>query len=419
MTAQTILYLIIAFVILDTVVGGILSWLNRSWMTKPIPAILQGIYDEEQYARQQAYQRVNKRVAWIEEAISLVITLAVLACGIFGLVDDWCKDITSSTVWEIALFLLLFNTFNTIIELPFAYYSTFVIEERFGFNKTTRKTFWLDTIKSFVVSYLLTAGLLIVLYLIYEAWGEMFWIWASILVIAVMMFFMLFYSNLIVPLFNKQKPLPEGELRDAIEQAVRDMGQRFKDIYLIDGSKRSTKANAYFTGFGPKKRIVLYDTLLEQMTTAEIVAVLAHEMGHYRHHDTIKNMIMSIVNVVAYLFLFSLLASSPLLPEALGGTAPSFVLSLVAFSVLMSPLSLLISPVANALSRRAERAADAFAADYGNAEALISGLKKLSAHNLSNLTPHPAVVWFEYSHPTLEQRVTALSNHINQHKHNA
>ena len=177
---------------------------------------------------------------------------------------------------------------------------------------------------------------------------------------------------------------------------------------MIDGSKHSTKANAYFTGFGPKKRIVLYDTLIEQLTTQEVVAVLAHEVGHYRHHDTLKNMFTSIVTVGVYLYVFSLMVSSPLLPEALGGTAPSFVLSMVAFSQLLTPISLVLDPLMNSVLRRAEYAADRYATAYGHGNTLISGLKKLSAHALSNLTPHPAFVWFSYSHPTLAQRIISI-----------
>ncbi|MBQ3730383.1 MAG: M48 family metallopeptidase, partial [Muribaculaceae bacterium] len=183
---------------------------------------------------------------------------------------------------------------------------------------------------------------------------------------------------------------------------------RFKDIYIIDGSKHSTKANAYFTGFGPKKRIVLYDTLQDRMTNEEIVAVLAHEFGHYKHRDTFKNMVISIVTIAVNLFVFSLLVDDPDLPAALGGTAPSFILALVAFSLLLSPIDIVLSPIGSAISRRAEYRADAFAASHGHGEALISGLKKLASHALSNLTPHPLVVWYRYSHPTLAQRIRAI-----------
>ena len=406
--AKTLLLLIIAFVTLEFIISSVLSWLNTRWMTHPVSPELEGLYDDEKYRKQQDYMRTNKRVSLIARCFSFTLTLIILGCGLLGWLDNQCKSWTDLPVLQVVLFLLIFNLFNTVIALPFTYYSTFVIEERFGFNRTTHKTFWLDTIKSFTVSTVLSAVLLGVVYWLYQTFGQQFWILATLAIAAFIVFFSMFYSNLIVPLFNKQTPLPEGELRDAITAAVESFGSRFKDIYIIDGSKHSTKANAYFTGFGPKKRIVLYDTLQDQMNNNEIVAVLAHEFGHYKHRDTFKNMFISIVMVAVNLFIFSLLVSNPDLPAALGGTAPSFILALVAFSMLFSPIDLLLNPVGNAISRRAEYRADAFAAEHGHGETLISGLKKLASHGLSNLTPHPLVVWFSYSHPTLAQRIRAI-----------
>ena len=406
--AQTLLGLIIAFVTLEFIISSVLSWLNTRWMTHPVPPELEGLYNEEKYRRQQDYMRTNKRVSLIARCVSFALTMVILLCGLLGWLDNLCKSWTQVPVLQVVLFLLIYNLFNTAIALPFSYYSTFVIEERFGFNRTTHKTFWLDTIKSFVVSTAISAALLGVVYWLYLTFGQQFWIWATLVVAVFILFFSMFYSNLIVPLFNKQTPLPEGELRDAITAALEDFGSRFKDIYIIDGSKHSTKANAYFTGFGPKKRIVLYDTLQDQMTNDEIVAVLAHEFGHYKHHDTFKNMFISIAMVAINLFVFSLLVSNPDLPAALGGTAPSFILAMIAFSLLLSPIDILLNPASNAISRRNEYRADAFAARHGHGETLISGLKKLASHGLSNLTPHPLVVWFSYSHPTLAQRIRAI-----------
>lgn len=406
--AKTLLLLIIAFVTLEFVISSVLSWLNTRWMTHPVPPELEGLYDEEKYRRQQDYMRTNKRVSLIARCVSFALTLVILGYGLLGWLDGQCKAWTDVPVLQVILFLVIYNLFNTVIALPFSYYSTFVIEERFGFNRTTHKTFWLDTVKSFTVSTLLSAVLLGVVYWLYQNFGQQFWIWATLVCAAFIIFFTMFYSNLIVPLFNKQTPLPEGELRNAITNALKQFGSSFKDIYIIDGSKHSTKANAYFTGFGPKKRIVLYDTLQDQMTNDEIVAVLAHEFGHYKHRDTFRNMIISIVTIAVNLFIFSLLVDNPDLPVALGGTAPSFILAMIAFSLLLSPIDLLLNPASSAISRRAEYRADAFAASHGYGEALISGLKKLASHALSNLTPHPLVVWFSYSHPTLAQRIRAI-----------
>ena len=314
--AKTLLLLIIAFVTLDFVISSVLSWLNTKWMTHPVPPELEGLYDDEKYRKQQDYMRTNKRVSLIARCVSFALTLVILGFGLLGWLDNQCKAWTDVPMLQVILFLVIYNLFNTVIALPFSYYSTFVIEERFGFNRTTHKTFWLDAVKSFAVSTLLSAVLLGVVYWLYQTFGQQFWIWATLVCAAFIIFFSMFYSNLIVPLFNKQTPLPEGELRDAITAAVASFGSRFKDIYIIDGSKHSTKANAYFTGFGPKKRIVLYDTLQDQMTNDEIVAVLAHEFGHYKHRDTFKNMFISIVMVAVNLFIFSLLVSNPDLPAA-------------------------------------------------------------------------------------------------------
>ena len=406
-----LLILIIAFVLFEFGVSSVLSWLNGKWMTHPIPKVLEGLYDEEKYQKQQAYMRANRRVGWIERCVSLAITLAVLIPGVLGWLDTLTTQWTHSLLLQLLLFFAIYMVASTIVSIPFAYYDTFVIEQKFGFNKTTKTTFWLDTLKSFLLTLVLGGVLLSVIFVLYDELRQSFWMWATLVCAAFIIFFSLFYSNLIVPLFNKQKLLEQGALRTAIENAAREMGFSIKNIYVINGSKHSTKANAYFTGFGMKKRMVLYDTLIEQLTTEEIVAVLAHELGHNKHHDTLKTMTMSIVMVAVNLFVFSLLADYPELSHALGGTREhSFALSLVAFSLLFSPIDLILAPLINAVSRRCEYAADAFANKYGHGEHLISGLKKLSANTLSNLTPHPAVVWMDYSHPTLAQRITALIN---------
>lgn len=406
--ATIFLYLIIAFLVLDTVVGFTLSWLNAKWMRHPIPKVLEGIYDEAKYRRQQQYMIDNRRFGRINDVVELIITLAIVATGLLGWLDTFTTTLTDNLAFQAIIFVIIVNIVATIIDLPFSYYDTFVIEERYSFNKTTQRTFWLDRIKGFLVSIVITGVLLWIVVSLYELWGSRFWVWASLICCAFLLFVNLFYSNLIVPLFNKQTPLPSGELRDAIESAARKAGFAMKDIYVIDGSKHSTKANAYFTGFGAKRRIVLYDTLMDQLTTDEIVAVLAHEMGHYRHGDTIKQMLLSMATIVIYLFVFSLFVDNAALSEALGGQRVSFALAIVAFGLLLSPINYILSPLSNAYTRRCEYRADRFAADMGMSQPLISGLKKLTAESLGNLTPHPLVVKITYSHPTLEQRITRL-----------
>lgn len=406
---STLLIVIIAFVLLEFAVSSVLSWLNGKWMSHPVPEVLKGLYDEEKYRKQQDYMRANRRVVWIERSVTLAISLVILLTGAFGWLDDLTARWSHGLVVQLLIFFGIYAVVSAIISLPFSYYDTFVVEQRFGFNKTTKFTFWLDTLKSLLLTLVLGAILLSVVFLLYSYLGTSFWLWATLVVAVFILFFSLFYSNLIVPLFNKQTPLKRGELRSTIENVASEMGFSIKDIYVIDGSKHSTKANAYFTGFGAKKRVVLYDTLIEQLTTDEIVAVLSHELGHYKHRDTIKNTVMSIVMVAVNLWVFSLLVDNPELSHALGGTRDhSFALSLIAFSLLFSPIDLVLDPIVNGISRQCEYRADAFAARYGHGEVLISGLKKLSANTLSNLTPHPVVVWMQYSHPTLARRIEAI-----------
>ncbi|MDD6475784.1 MAG: M48 family metallopeptidase [Sodaliphilus pleomorphus] len=406
---NAILVIIIAFVLLEFVLSSVLSYLNGRWMTHPIPQLLQGLYDEQQYAKQQHYMRANRRVSSLKRGVEVVVTLVLLAAGVYGRYDNWCKSCFDTGIVELLVFFFGCQLFIEILSIPFSYYSTFNVEQRYGFNKTTAATFWLDCVKEFLVEYVMTAIVMCGIFLLFQWLGSSFWIWATCFLTAIIVIVNLFYSSVIVPLFNKQTPLEAGILRQAIEQAAARMQFKIKNIYVINGSKRSTKANAYFTGFGPKKRIVLYDTLIEQLSTDEIVAVLAHEIGHYKHHDTLIGMVRAIAMVAAYLWVFSLVVSSPELPAALGGTAPSFALSILAFSMLLTPIEIALNPVANILSRRAEYKADAFAARHGLGAALVSGLKKLSVNTMSNLTPHPLVVWFNYSHPTLYQRILAIN----------
>ncbi len=414
MHMNVILATIIAFVLLEYVLSSILSYLNGQWMTHPIPQLLQGLYDEQQYAKQQSYMRANRRVARVKRGVEVVVMLALLVAGVYGGYDNWCKSCCGTGIVELLVFFLGCQLLVMLISLPFDYYSTFAVEQRFGFNKTTAATFWLDCVKGFLVEYVLTAIVMCGMFLLYQWLGSSFWIWSTCFLAAIIVIVNLFYSSVIVPLFNKQTPLEAGPLREAIEQAAAQMQFKIKNIYVINGSKRSTKANAYFTGFGPRKRIVLYDTLIEQLTTDEIVAVLSHEIGHYKHHDTLLGMLRAIVMVAAYLWVFSLVVSSPELPAALGGEAPSFALSILAFSMLLTPIEIALNPVVNIMSRRAEYKADAFAARHGLGVQLVSALMKLSVNTMTNLTPHPLVVWFNYSHPTLYQRVLAINNNIIQ-----
>lgn len=405
---NTVFLLIILIVAFDFILERLLDYLNSKNRNPELPDELKDVYDADQYRKQQEYKKENDRFSFITSSFSFIIIMLMLFLGGFSLVDSWARGITGHAILVPLVFFGILAIASDIINTPFSIYDIFVIEERFGFNKTTPRTFFLDKIKGWGLGALIGGGLLALVVWFYEQTGSMFWIYAWIVATAFSIFMAMFYSSLIVPLFNKQTPLPEGDLRDAINKFSREAGFRLDNIYVIDGSKRSTKANAYFTGLGPKKRIVLYDTLIHDLTTEEIVAVLAHEIGHYKKKHTLTGIIIGIVQTGITLFILSLLIDNPALSEALGSKQPGFHLGLIAFAILYSPISLVTGLFMNHFSRHNEYAADKFVRDHGNADELISALKKLSSKNLSNLTPHPVYVFFHYSHPTLLQRIHAL-----------
>ena len=405
---NTVFWLIIAFVVIEFLIERTISRLNASWFGKPIPSILAGVFNEEKYQKQQAYSMTNYKFGVFSSSFSVMLSLVALSLGLYGWLDEWLRQWLTNEVWLCLAFFGVIMVVNVLIDLPFDYYRTFVIEEKFGFNKATKGVFFGDQIKNLLLSAVMGGVILGLITLIYTLIPTYFWLIAWGVVSAFSLFMTMFYSEWIVPIFNKQTPLEAGELRDAIEGFAIEAGFELTNIYVIDGSKRSTKANAYFSGLGAKKRIVLYDTLIKELTTQQIVAVLAHEIGHYKHKHT-RSMIT--VSLLSNLLMFALLGyfvASPALSIAMGGQLPSFHLGIMAFGILYSPISTLLGLAINSLSRRNEYQADAYAASFGLGNDLIGALKKLSSTALSNLQPHPAFVFVHYSHPTLLQRVTAL-----------
>ncbi|WP_419033368.1 M48 family metallopeptidase [Dysgonomonas gadei] len=402
------LSIILLVVVLDFVWTQYLAYRNRKRMSPDIPPLLEGIYDKDEYARQQAYQKINSRFGLYTSLFSFIVMLLILSLGIFGWLDGLLRQfINNEVVLTLAFFGIVYIV-NDIITLPFSYYATFVIEERFGFNKSTKAVFWFDQLKGLLLTAVLGGIILALLVWFYETLGTYAWLYAWGAVTVFSLFMTLFYSNIIVPLFNKQTPLEDGELRNAIEAFSQEAGFSIKNIYVMDASKRSSKANAYFTGFGAKKRIVLFDTLINDLSTSEIVAVLAHEIGHYKKRHTLQGMFISIFYTGIILFLLSWFLDNEAIAVALGGKEASFHLGLIAFSVLFTPVSMIIGLFSSMHSRKNEYQADAYAAGFGLADSLISGLKKLSVKSLSNLNPDPLYVFFYYSHPTLLQRMGAL-----------
>lgn len=402
------LYVILLIVVLEFVWSQYLSARNRKRMSPDIPKPLVGIYNQEEYGKQQEYQKINSRLGLFSGLFSFVVILAALLLGGFGWLDTLMRTFISNETWLGLAFFGVIMVASELISLPFSYYITFVVEERFGFNKSTRKIFWLDQLKGLLVGVVVGGVILYLVIWLYNSVGDLAWLCAWGVVAGFSLFMLLFYSNLIVPLFNKQIPLEDGELRSAIEKFGKEAGFGINNIYVMDASKRSTKANAYFTGLGAKKRIVLFDTLIHELSTDEIVAVLAHEIGHYKKKHTLQGVLISILTTGVMLFVLSLFLKNPLLAEALGAEQASFHLGLIAFSILFTPISMVLGLFSSIQSRKNEYEADAFAARYGLANALVGGLKKLSVSSLSNLNPDPLFVYFHYSHPTLLQRIEAM-----------
>lgn len=408
--AHILFFLIIIFVVADFALEQTLSVLNRKMLSPIIPDKLKGIYEEEKYAKQQNYTLTNSRFSDYTRLFTLAIELAMLLLGGFAWVDEWVRGFSQNEIVISLAFFAVLYIGNEILTLPFTIYNTFWIEEKFGFNKTTPKTFVLDLVKSLALSVVLMGGILWLVLWLYQKLGDSFWLatWGALSLFSLVM--LLFYSEWIVPLFNKQKPLEEGELRTAIESFCEKAGFSLTNIFVIDGSKRSTKANAYFTGFGKKKRVVLFDTLIEQLNTEEVVAVLAHEVGHYKRKHVISSLIISFVQSFVMLYLLSIFLKYPVSAEILGVSQPSFHIGVVVFGLLYQPVSTVLGLVMNLFYRKNEYQADAFANDYGLGEALVNGLKKISVHALSNLNPHPAYVFVHYSHPTLLQRMEKIGD---------
>jgi len=408
MTSGLLFLIIILIVIINQLLDYGLDILNISYRNKAIPTELKDVYDKEQYKKQQAYEAETSRFSFFSSILNFIILLVILFFDGFAILDNYLRDfITNEILISLSFFGILMLA-SSIIGIPFSIYSTFTIEEKYGFNKTSAKTFVLDLIKGSILSALIGGGILYLVIFLYQTIGSNFWILTWAIISAFMLFMNMFYSQLIVPLFNKQTPLEAGSLRTAIESFSKKAGFKLNNIFVIDGSKRSSKANAYFAGLGPKKRIVLYDTLIKDLQEEEIVAVLAHEVGHYKNKHTIKGMLSSVLQTGLILFLFSLLIDNPILSQALGSEHQSFHFGLIVFGFLFEPFSLFLGIFSSIFSRKNEYQADAYTKGFGLDQALINGLKQLSRNNLSNLTPHPLYVFMHYSHPTVLQRMRAL-----------
>ena len=408
MTPQILFYIIITVLVVNFVIDKILDALNARHFNDPLPPEIEDVYDFEAYKKSQRYKKEKYRFGVLSTTVSLVATLVFFFLDGFAYVDGLARQFSENDSVVALIFFGILMLASDLLSTPFSLYNTFVIEEKYGFNKTNLETFFLDKLKGWAMVAIIGGGLLALVVWFYNSAGANFW-WYAWGVVAVFTICMnLFYARFIVPIFNKQTPLESGTLRSKIETYAQKVGFDLNNIFVIDGSKRSTKANAYFSGFGAEKRITLYDTLIHDLEEEEIVAVLAHEVGHYKRNHIIFNLLVSILLTGFMFWLLSLFIGSETLSLALGVTEPSVHIGLVAFGVLYSPISELTGVAMNYISRKFEYQADAYAKGTYSGDHLIRALKKLSKNSLSNLTPHPAYVIAHYSHPTLLQRFRKL-----------
>jgi STE24 endopeptidase len=404
-------YFIVALA--DLLVVEAINWtarlLNLRALKPELPPEFADVYDAEAYRASQEYTRVTTRFHFVEGMFDLAVLLAFWLAGGFGWLDGVVRGWQLNPIWTGLIFLIILVAARGILGLPFDIYGTFVIEERFGFNRTSPGTFVLDLLKGLAVGAVIGLPLMAGFLALFTYAGRFAWlyVWAAVVAFSIVM--QIVAPAVIMPLFNKFTPLADGELKDAIMAYTKRVGFPLEGLFSIDASRRSSKGNAFFTGFGKRKRIALFDTLIERHPTDELVTVLAHEVGHYKKRHVLIGTIESAVETGLFLGLFSVFLHQSGLFTAFGVKTPGIWTGVIFVAVLLELLQLVLSVGGAALSRRHEREADRFALDTtGRGDLLASGLKRLSKDNLSNLTPHPFYVWLNYSHPPTLERVKAL-----------
>ena len=409
MTAENWLYLIIGLVIFNYLFSTVLDFINgKNWRTE-IPPVMKDFYPEDKYLKAKNYSKEKGKVSLISSTLSTLITLLFLVFDGYGWLDNFISLYYDIPFLKSGIFFLVLFILSDFISIPFSCYNTFVIEEKYGFNKTTVKTFVLDKIKGYLLTLIIGGVLLFGAIYIVSLLENGFWVWLWLSLSVIILLVNMFYADLIVPIFNKLTPLENSSLREKIESYTNKVGYSLKNIYIIDGSKRSSKANAFFSGLGPRKTIALYDTLVEKHTEEELVAVLAHEVGHYKKKHVITSLFLTIFQLGLMCFLLETCLKVGEISQALGGKEMVFHLGLVAFGILYSPVGTIISILMNINSRKNEFEADHYAKTTYSGVALELALKKLSVDSLSNLYPHPFYTFIHYSHPPLLKRLSALN----------
>jgi len=409
-TSEWLLLGIVTFVLIDFAAGMVINYLNEQSKNAPLSAEAAEIYNADEYRKSMEYGTAKYNFEMLTTVISTVVILSAIILGWFAYLDSLIRERISNNLLVTMVFIGVLIVISSLASIPSSYYSTFVIEEKYGFNKTTRKLFIVDAIKQLLLSLVIGLPLLYLIAWIYQEIASMFWLVGWLLVAIFSLFMFVFGTRIFLPMFNKLKPLPEGELRGEIEAYCKAQGFPLSKLYEMDASKRSTKLNAFFSGMGKVKIIGLFDTLIEKLTVKEVVAVLAHEVGHYKRKHVYTMFVFSNIQTLIMFSLMGWLLSNPNLSKALGSDTPSFHLSILAFFLLFTPLSTLLGLINNAFSRHNEYQADQFSLDtYPDAkDHMHSALKKLSVESLSNLNPHPLYVKVHYSHPPILERLANL-----------
>jgi STE24 endopeptidase len=402
-----------AALVIELGISHLADLLNLASLDAELPREFRDVYDRDTYRRSQAYTRERTRFGMLTASLRLALLFAFWFAGGFDAVDQFLRRFALGPIWTGLAFFAVLALANGFVSLPLGWWSTFVIEQRFGFNRTTPRTFWGDLAKGVLLAVVLGGPLLAAILWLFERAGNHAWIYGWMATTAVTMLLQYVAPTWIMPLFNKFERLGSGDLRDAILAYARAVAFPVEGVFVIDGSRRSTKANAFFTGFGRRKRIALFDTLLGRLGTGEVLAVVAHEIGHYKRRHVLKGIAISVAQTGLLFWLVSLVLQSHALYDAFFMTERSVHAGLVFFAIALAPLELAVSVGLHALSRRHEREADAFAVEtIGSGEHLATGLKRLSAESLSNLTPHPFYVLLHYSHPPVLERIAALRSRV-------
>jgi STE24 endopeptidase len=406
---NTIAFIILLAIIFDFILNGIADYLNLKMLRSDLPRPFQEVYDSDRYRKSQQYLKINTRFGWVTGIFNVIVMLLFWFGKGFPLLDEWVRSFNYGPVITGLSYMGILIFVKSLLSLPFSIYSTFVIEERFGFNQTTWSTFVLDLAKGVLLAVLIGTPLLAGILLFFEYAGAHAWWYCWIAVTLYMLGVQFIAPTWIMPLFNKFSPLEEGELKSSILSYAGSISFPIENVYVMDGSRRSSKSNAYFTGFGKHRRIVLFDTLIKQHTSGELLAVLAHEMGHYKKKHILQSMILGIIQMGIMLYLLSFFISYQSLFDAFYMPQKSVYAGLIFFGMLYSPVGFFIDIFMQMLSRKNEIAADRFSVETTHdPQSMAEALKKLSINNLSNLLPHPFYVFLNYSHPPVLQRIQAI-----------